>query len=66
MSGQKRYDDGLTPQQRYQRANTKNMTVNFNMNTEKDIYEHVQAQPNKQGYLKGLIRRDMEDCGRRE
>ena len=56
----KKIDDGLTPQQRYQRKNTKNMTINFVMSTEADLYDHVQKQPNKQGYVKGLIRKDME------
>lgn len=54
------YDDGLTPQQRYQRAHTKNMTINFNMQTESALYDHVQSQPNKQGYIKQLVRDDME------
>lgn len=28
--------------------------------TEADIWEHLQAQPNKMGYIKQLIRADME------
>ena len=56
----KKYEDGLTPQQRYNRKNVKNVTLNFNMSTESDVYNHIQRQPNKQGYIKGLIRQDME------
>lgn len=56
-------DDGLTPQQRYNRKNSKNMTINFIMTTEADLYNHVQSQPNKQGYIKALIRADMNKNG---
>lgn len=28
--------------------------------TETDLWEHIQSQPNKQGYIKNLIRADME------
>ena len=56
----RKIEDGLTPQQRYRRKNVKNVTLNFNMATESDIYDRVQKQPNKQGYVKGLIRKDME------
>jgi hypothetical protein len=27
--------------------------------TENDLWEHLQQQPNKQGYIKSLIRADM-------
>lgn len=35
--------------------------VNFKVNreTKKDILEHLEAQPNKQGYIKELIKQDM-------
>lgn len=56
-------DDGLTPQQRYNRKNSKNMTIHFVMTTEADLYNHVQAQSNKQGYIKALIRADMDKNG---
>lgn len=66
MARQRIYDDGLTPQERYDQKNRKLVSMRFNMVTEKDIYDHLMKQPNKQGYLKCLIRRDMEDCERRE
>lgn len=28
--------------------------------TEADLWEHINRQPNKQGYIKNLIRADME------
>ena len=27
--------------------------------TEEDLWKHIQSQPNKQGYIKSLIRADM-------
>ena len=37
----------------------KRLTVDF-YPTEADLYEHLQNQPNKQGYIKNLIRADIE------
>lgn len=37
----------------------KRTTVDFHP-TESDLWEHLQEQPNKQGYIKKLIREDME------
>lgn len=41
------------------KAKVKRFTVDFTP-TESDLWEHVQKQPNKQGYIKALIRADME------
>lgn len=30
--------------------------------TETDLWEHLQAQDNKQGYIKSLIRKDKEEA----
>lgn len=38
----------------------KRMTLDF-APTESDLYDHIQQQPNKQGYIKALIRADMEN-----
>ena len=35
------------------------ITVDFSP-AEADLWEHIQSQPNKQGYIKSLIREDME------
>ena len=37
----------------------KRLTVDF-YPTEADLWDQVSKQPNKQGYIKGLIRADME------
>ena len=35
------------------------ITVDFSP-AEMELWEHIQQQPNKQGYIKNLIRADME------
>ena len=40
----------------------KRFTVDF-YPSEADLIEQVEKQPNKQGYIKGLIRSDMERGG---
>lgn len=37
----------------------KRITVDF-YPPDADLWEYIQAQPNKQGYIKSLIRKDME------
>ena len=43
----------------YQRRNVRQLSVRF-FPADKELWEHVQAQPNKNGYIKALIRADME------
>lgn len=45
--------------ERYRKQNVRQATVRF-YPSESDLWEHLQAQGNKAGYLKELIRRDME------
>lgn len=45
---------------KYRREQTKHLSVTF-YKKEADIYEWLQKQPNKQGYVKSLIRADMEN-----
>lgn len=45
--------------ERYRKESVRQATVRF-YPTEADLWEWLQAQPNKAGYMKGLIRRDME------
>lgn len=45
--------------ERYRKESVRQATVRF-YPTEADIWEWLQAQPNKAGYVKELIRRDME------
>lgn len=46
-------------QRKYVRESVKQMTVRF-YPSEYDAWEWLNAQGNKAGYIKGLIRRDME------
>lgn len=45
--------------ERYRKESVRQVTVRF-YPTEADVWEWLQAQPNKAGYVKELIRRDME------
>lgn len=40
----------------------KRLTVDF-YPSEADLISHIESQPNKQGYIKSLIRADMERSG---
>ena len=40
------------------KAKVKRMTIDFPP-SDAGLYEHLQKQPNKQGYIKDLIRKDM-------
>lgn len=52
----------------YDRAYQKEHTIQIKMNlvrtTDADIIDWLNAQPNKQGYLKALIRSDIEKNSR--
>lgn len=52
-----------TPQskasQKYDKANTKQITLKFNLHTDADILEKFDSVPNRQGYIKELVRRDI-------
>ena len=41
------------------KSTVKRFTVDFPP-TDAELYEHLRKQPNKQGYIKSLIRADME------
>jgi len=45
---------------KYDKANTKQVVIKLNIRTDKDILERLQSAGNKQGYIKELIRRDIE------
>lgn len=44
---------------KYQRNSTTNVSIRF-MPGDADVLAWLRAQPNKAGYVKDLIRRDME------
>lgn len=48
-----------TPQSRYDRAHTTRIAVKLNNGTDADILEKLSSVPNKQGYIKQLIRADL-------
>lgn len=44
---------------KYQKANMHVVKIKINRKTEASILERIEAQPNKQGYIKQLILADM-------
>ncbi len=49
-----------TPQERYNKAHTKSIHIRLMKNTEQDIIQKLDGVPNKAGYIKQLIRADMQ------
>ena len=45
---------------RYDAKNTKQIHLKLNLKTDKDILEKLDQVDSKQGYIKELIRRDLE------
>lgn len=45
---------------KYDKSNTKMMSFKFNLQTDADILDRLASVPNKQGYIKELIRKDMK------
>lgn len=45
---------------KYNKSNTKNFPIKVNKKTEKDIYDHLEKCTNVNGYIKALIRADLE------
>jgi len=45
---------------KYDKSNTKMMSFKFNLQTDADILDRLAKVPNKQGYIKELIRKDMK------
>ena len=56
MSIEKRKE---TPQEKYHKAHTQSITIRLMKNTEQDIISKLESVPNKAGYIKSLIRRDI-------
>lgn len=47
---------------KYDKANTKSVFLKLNIKTDADILEYLETVGNKQGYIKGLIRKDMNNA----
>jgi len=45
---------------KYDQNNTKQIAVKLNKKTDSDILGWIEKEPNKQGYIKQLIRQDIE------
>ena len=45
----------------YDKKNTKSVLLKLNLKTDKDIIEHLNSVGSKMGYIKSLIRKDMEE-----
>ena len=48
---------------RYNKLNTTTLCIRLNRKTDTDIIERLKAVQSKQGYVKGLIRADIEKGG---
>lgn len=44
---------------KYDKSHTTGIYLKLNTETDKDIIEHLNSQKNRQGYIKGLIKADM-------
>lgn len=53
-------------QYKYDKNNTKMYTLKMNLNTDAEIVEHLSKQANVQGYIKALIRADIEHALHKE
>jgi hypothetical protein len=49
---------------RYKKSKTKQLCLRF-FKSDEDLWEHLQTKSNKQGYIKGLIRKDIDDGAER-
>ena len=47
---------------RYDAKATRQIKLKLNINTDADILNKLDAVDNKQGYIKELIRKDLETC----
>ena len=47
-------------QRRYDARNTRQVHIKLNLRTDKDVLEKLDEVPSKQGYIKRLIREDLE------
>lgn len=50
-------------QKKYDKENTKQVVLKLNMKSDADILARLQNEENKQGYIKELIRMNMQNCG---
>lgn len=46
---------------KYDKTNTKGLYIKLNLNNDSDIINYLDGKENVQGYIKSLIREDMEN-----
>ena len=51
----------MANRKRWEKEFLRQYTLRINKNTDKDVYEHLEKQPNKRAYLIELIRKDMKE-----
>jgi hypothetical protein len=51
---------GYRATQKYNKENTKTLQIRFVLNTEQDILRKLESVENKSGYIKDLIRHDIQ------
>lgn len=50
----------LRAKRKYDAENTRQVRLKLNRRTDKDVLEKLDSVPNKQGYIKELIRADLK------
>ena len=50
----------LSPSAKFEKEKCTRVSIKLVNNTDADILAHLAKQPNKQGYIKALIRADMK------
>lgn len=61
MAYKRKVTDAYKAQQKaYDEQNTVQVKLKLNINTDADILSKLESVPNKQGYIKELIRKDIE------
>lgn len=53
-------DAQIKAQRRYDAENTRQVHLKLNRRTDGDVLERLDSVPSKQGYIKRLIREDLE------
>ena len=54
-------DCNKAAREKYLKDKTTSVCIRFMQNTESDLLEYLNSMPNKAGYIKSLIRADMEN-----
>ena len=57
---------GYAAQSKYKKENTKQITLQLNLKTDADILNKLASVPNKQGYIKESIRKNMKSTVTRD